>query len=230
MSVRRRSISYGGSLPASLTFLTSSRKPTTSGTHTYSGVSFGAASSDRCIIVSLTSSLTTATPVTSVTIGGVSATRCAISWYFNNTLPVEIWIAQVPTGTSGNIAITTSAGGGWTSVIGVYAATRLKSIVPVATSIDQDFNGSTWNKVVNTSVFVPAGGFAVSAARLGSGTYSSVAWTGATQDFALALVTASEGALSGASLSAIANTTANISTTFNAGTAIGLIGATVSFR
>jgi hypothetical protein len=230
VSARRRSISYGGSLPAILTFLTSDRKPTTSGTHTYSGVSFGAASSDRCIIVSLTSSLTTATPVTSVTIGGVSATRCAISWYFNNTLPVEIWIAQVPTGTSGNIAITTSAGGGWTSVIGVYAATRLKSIVPVATSIDQDFNGSTWNKVVNTSVFVPAGGFALSAARLGSGTFASSAWTGATKDFDLAEVTASEGALSGASLPVIANTTANISTTFNGGTAIGLIAATASFR
>lgn len=229
MSLRRRSISYGGSLPAILTFLTSDQIRA-SGTHTYSGVSFGTASSDRCIIVSLTSALTLADPVQAVTIGGVSATRCVVSYYYLDDRPTEIWIAQVPTGTSGNIAITPPGGGGWFSIIGVYAATRLKSIVPVATSIDQDFNGSTWNKIVNTSVFVPAGGFAISATRKHSNSYSSVQWTGANQDFALPSTTPSEGALTGASVSVIANTTANISTTFDGGTAIGLIGATASFR
>jgi hypothetical protein len=152
-------------------------------------------------------------------------------FYYDGFYPVEIWIAQVPTGTSGNIVIAApGSDGGWSSVIGVYAAIKLKSIVPVDTDADQDFNGSSWNKVVNTSVFVPSGGFAVSAARLASGTFSSSSWTGATKDFDLAEVSASEGALSGASVEAMTNTTANIATRFNGGSAIGLIGVTASFR
>ncbi len=230
MSLRRRSISYGGSLPAAITYLTSNSKDSISGTHDYTGTSFGSASSDRCIIVTLLTNLTTAEPVSSVTVGGIAATRCVVSWYFTNDRPVEIWIAQVPTGTSGSVAISTSHGGVWSSTLGVYSATKLKSVVPVATSVDQDFNGSTWNKIVNTSVSVPAGGFAVSAARMAGGVVSSVTWTGATQDFLLPSADSAAGCLSGATILATSNTTANISTTFNGGTAIGLIAATASFR
>lgn len=241
MSVRRRSIDYSGSAPAVLTFRDKNSVITTTGTHTHSGLSFGPASSDRAIIIECSQNLWAATDnVTSVTIGGVSATRCVRSSFMLNALSgaygiTDIWIAAVPTGTSGSVVLSGVSGStNWDSAVGVYSATKLKSLTPTAVDTNIDWNGSAYVKQLNMSVPIIGGGFAIGSAFILHGKPTSVAWTGLSSDFMQLITTpfADSGALSGASRSALASQSASMTTKFanSGGDMMQMIGAAASFR
>jgi hypothetical protein len=76
-------------------------------TYTFTSRSFGAEAGDRYIVVGTTGNTGTATTVSSMTIGGVSAAALLSVSLTNNAL--EFWIAAVPTGTTGTVAVTWGA-------------------------------------------------------------------------------------------------------------------------
>lgn len=109
----------------------------TASTHTVP-INLGDADSTRKIIVGVTTywtpnSASTTREITSVTIGGVPATRVA---YRRSTLSganhviAGIYIADVPTGTSGNVVVTTSGGNTSGASVTAWAGYHMQSSVP----------------------------------------------------------------------------------------------------
>lgn len=106
-----------------------------SNTWTFSAVDFGAADSTRCIVVSITANGSTAKTVTSVTIGGVSAT--IIKQQSSSDWTGAIAAAIVPSGASGDVVVNLS-GNSASCTIGVYRILGLSS----AAGIDSDSSAS----------------------------------------------------------------------------------------
>lgn len=230
VSLRRRCINYSGAAPAILTYCGSTYQGPTAGTHTYNGVSFGPASADRAIILCALVSAN----VSSVTIGGISATRLARRIQsVNNTVADDIWIAAVPSGTSGSISLIGQTGTSqWISYIGVYSATRLRSLTPTDEATSDDWNGSSYDRVVSTSVGVQGGGFAVSSGALTGGQAMSAIWTGGTQDYFVEPL--NFGGISGAHYNATGPQSVTFTTKFyNSSSGLmmpGICGVTCAFR
>jgi hypothetical protein len=207
--------------------------------HTHSGLNFGAAKSDRLLIVTLTYPANNITHLNSVTIGGVAATRL-VRRYFNQDFPTtttpssEIWAASVPTGTSGSVVLNVSTGGNlWSSSVAVYAATGLRSTTPTATNAADDVSHFG---TLNLSVSVQGGGFAIATAYFeGSGTAASATWTGAPKTFFDAINNSlgGEGAQSGALQSVTTSQTVNTTTVFKTSggsTLLQIVGCIAAFR
>ena len=108
-------------------------------TYTFSSQNLGTAAPDRHIIVGVAARKGgSATTISSVTVGGVSAT--IVDQYSNsdsNSNISGIAIASVPTGTTGDIVVTFGAQM-VRAVIAVYRATNLSS----ATEFDKAEDGS----------------------------------------------------------------------------------------
>lgn len=133
---------FGGAVPANAHLY--SNYSVTTGV-TFSGVPLGVEHASRFIVVGVNSGNANAAQITGVTVAGVTATKLtetsAAAW-FHNTL----WIAAVPTGTSGSVVITNSSAT-WnnTSVMALYLA----SGTPVATA--NDINGTTVDVSANVT-------------------------------------------------------------------------------
>jgi hypothetical protein len=180
----------GGGVVFSLTNTDSAVDNSNATTITYSGKSFGAADPNRIIIVAL-GARTTNTALTSVTIGGVTATEVSGSAAINtNTTLCDIYQAAVPTGTTGNIVIVGPAAL-VRSGIGVF---RLVTATPAATSASN--NESLSAASIAASVTVPATGKGI-AFQMNRDTVAPATWTNATSDFGLA-ITGGSGAVTGA--------------------------------
>ena len=104
--------------------------------YTFSGKDFGSASADRKIIVGIVGRSSSANTISSVTIGGVSATSIAGVVDENNTA-ASYYVADVPSGTSGDVVVTFSATNLRCGIV-VYGATGIKSIVSHSTDIEHD--------------------------------------------------------------------------------------------
>lgn len=166
--------------PPSLEFLAAYNKdgsgdPDPNVTHTYSSVGLGTARGDRRII--LTVGYVSSGLLSGVTINGQSATKCVEA---ENGGHSEIWIASVPSGTSGSVVLTFSDDTNY-SAIAVYSAKGLVSATPADT--DTDDVGTT-----NLSLDIAARGILVATAYANSGGSSgSATWTGAAEDYDLML-------------------------------------------
>lgn len=131
-----------GGVPAN-THLYSNFSVTTGAT--FSSVPLGEEHASRYIVVGVNSGNANAAEITGVTVAGVTATKLTETppaAYLHNTL----WIAAVPTGTSGSVVITNSSAT-WnnTSVMALY----LSSGTPVATA--NDINGTTVDVSANVT-------------------------------------------------------------------------------
>ena len=76
--------------------------------YSFGSMAFGAAAADRYLIALVHKfTVNNGNPVTSVTIGGVGATKLTSRFQWNSDQGVEasIWIALVPSGTSGTVAV-----------------------------------------------------------------------------------------------------------------------------
>lgn len=116
-----------------LTFLQATNDDSNLTTYTWAGENFGTASEGRYIIAVFGYPGPNPT-VSSCTIGGVSATKAhEVTPSTATTGGCSIWIALVPTGTSGTISVTMSA-----AIVRIgralYSVTNLFSPVPTATS------------------------------------------------------------------------------------------------
>jgi hypothetical protein len=158
---------------ATISFTASAVNTANATTHTFSGVSIGTAASNRKIVVaSQHSSGTVPVSVSSMTVGGISATFVVNQASADGEAYVEIWQANVPTGTTATIVVnysgTVSRGG-----VGVWA-------VYGAAAAATDTGVSTANPLTDT-LNIPAGGVAIGAASGSAGT--STAWTNLTENY-----------------------------------------------
>lgn len=160
----------GGSV--ALTFLDSrAALGGSGGSATFTGVNFGTPAPNRSIVVA-------SAALGSVTIGGIAATKVASVTSGVDTL--AIWIALVPTGTSGSVAI--AGAGSILAAIAVYAMTGNASQTPSAT-------GTSTANPPHASVAVPSNGVMIAAAASEAVTSPAV-WTGPAEDVDLGIVNA----------------------------------------
>lgn len=159
-------------------YLTTEKDSVDRSEYTFSSVGLGAASNNREIYVAVgTRDAGSDTTIDSVTVGGVAATSkvAATNTSGGNITRVEIWSANVPTGSTGDIVVTLSE----TTLItwiSVYRAVNVGSTIPYSSATD---TGTTITLDANT----PSGkAFIIGAAQCNdTGTTS---WTGiATEDY-----------------------------------------------
>jgi hypothetical protein len=160
--------------PATVVFTDSSVNTGAATTYTYNTQAFGTAAADRKIVVTSCSfDDATSFSAPSATIGGVAATKLVESATTGQPYYCSAWIANVPTGTTGTVAVTHSESIAFSNGIGVWAVYGAQSSTPVDTDPD---NTQTAGASVDLNV-VP-GGVAIAtrnATNFGAGTF---AWTG----------------------------------------------------
>lgn len=179
-------------------------------TFTANSVPFGDASPRRWIIVSFRCSnltLNLAAP-NACTIGGVAATLILQDPAGTSLSHRQIWIAKVPTGTSGTITVTRAANMTG-QVLNVWAAYDLQSAVAVDTEV------STFADPGSGNLTCQSGGIAIGYADEPT-TPPGFTWTGLTEDVDAALgaigyAAASLSKTAGGSLAITADTDANCS-------------------
>lgn len=166
----------GSTSPAIATYeATGTTSGVEGGSYSWTGLSFGTASSNRYMVACIF--MEGAFTVTGVTIGGVTASSVASK--ANGNSNVSMWIAAVPTGTSGTVAVTSTAPGG----SAIYLCT-LYSLTGNASATAAGTISSSASPPTGT--LTTAAGTAVIAASMDNN--NSPTWTGVSQD---ALVTTS---------------------------------------
>lgn len=151
-----------------ITFESASAISSTSGTH--AGMAFGTENPRRHILVALGHS-SVAAP-TDVTIGGISATLLAAAVSGFQSVRASIYIAAVPTGTSGTVQITAASQG--PSAVALYSIVNLRSTTPTATAISPTIGTG----IFDLSVAVGSHGLVVAAAFCHSSNGNPAVWTG----------------------------------------------------
>lgn len=139
-------------------------------TYTFAAMSFGTASADRYLIAGFIGGVTTVRTVSSVTIGGVTATE--LYYVANGATAAAFYIAAVPTGTSGDVVITWSAGYDRCGV-SLWSATGLGSTTVVDTGTS---TADPYNDTMNCN----AGGF-ILGVGFDNGGPSTWTWTNLTE-------------------------------------------------
>ena len=122
---------------------------------TFSSVAIGTASSDRYVVaVATVRSAGTSDITMTCTIGGVSATSAAtVASLTSSAHRQNIFIAAVPTGTTGNVVLTFSRSA-IRSMISVFAVTGIDGLTASATATSTASPGSG-------TITIPAGGIAI---------------------------------------------------------------------
>lgn len=149
-----------------LAYQTATYSDTDASSYTFTSQAIGAAASDRYVIVGVGHSNAAADP-SSVTIGGVSATKIA-SVTAGSVHNASLWIALVTTGTTADIVVTVA--GSNRCGIGVWSATGLSGTTAVATGTSTATNPSA-------TIATVAGGFAIGFVHIGYPA-SGDTWTG----------------------------------------------------
>lgn len=156
--------------PKVLTFQTSDNSTVAGTSFTFSSKAIGPPSADRYVIVGIGGNNGTAT-ISSVTVGGISATQVVTRQVSNST--TGIYIANVPTGTTANIVINWSASQANTE-IGIWSATGLSSGTANSSGGSSANNGTI---TLNTTTQ----GFALAVMFVNSN--ATITWTGLTSRF-----------------------------------------------
>ena len=143
-----------GAASASISFTASAVSASDLTTYTFASQSLGSAATGRKIIVGVGGSQTSGVAISSVTVAGVPATsiatNVAASGAFNRS---ALYIADVPTGTTGDVVVT-FASGVLRAGVGVWAAYNLNSSTATST-------GTSLSNPYSSSLTVNAGGIAV---------------------------------------------------------------------
>lgn len=148
-------------------------------TITYSSRALGSPHARRRIIVFASARMTTVNTITGVTVAGIAATAVsgtAAQQGGTNGSNCQIWQADVPTGTTGDIAVTYGAATSRTG-ISVY---RLITANSAAISSNQTSQASGTS--LSASLTVPANGAGIAGIMLNS-VSSAIAPSNCTEDF-----------------------------------------------
>lgn len=176
-----------GAVTKVLSYLGSNSSITTATTYTVTAAALGTAATDRRIIVAIAGANSTRT-ISSVTVGGVSATINIQSTASADNNVVAIATALVPTGTTGDIVVTYS-GSQAAHQVGWWSATGLTSNVAIATGSNALADAGQSGTITLTSV---AGGFFIGVA--GSSGTGTTTWTNATERYDFSAARSSSGA------------------------------------
>ena len=145
-------------------------------TYTATGLAIGAADPDRWVIAAVFSNFQWDGTVASVTIGGVSGTRLFGA-------PVltgggghwEFWKANIPTGTTANVVVTTGDAAFWDGAAATYYC------IGEPTYFDGKHDGTYTGNTFSVAINVPANGAVIAiASNDGAGTLSG--WVGVAAD------------------------------------------------
>lgn len=162
------------------TFQTNTFSTSSSTNYSFSTQAIGTAASDRRVIVGVsgTGGVGSNPAVSSVTVGGISATLLKRQ-QGSNAQSAELWIADVPTGTTATIAVN------WSTLmsrmgLGVWSCVGLTSDTPIATG---GLGGASGFSTSNTGINISASpdGFAVAYAYNNGST--SLTWTNVSSRF-----------------------------------------------
>lgn len=132
---------------------------------TYSATPIGTASAGRKVIVCTYQVRDVGVTTSSVTVGGVSATK--VAEVISTSRSSSFWIASVPTGTTADIVVTNSILGA--ACIDVFWSPNMNSTTPTATANDLvDASG-----FLTATLTPPSGGFVIG----NVGAFTSGTWT-----------------------------------------------------
>lgn len=140
------------STPASVTFCENRQSATDASSYTFSAVSLGTAATGRRIVVGVSGSKGGTVSVSSVTVGGNSATQLCTDEGSGGgaNQRTALYIITVDSGTSADIVVTYS-GTCARSGIGVWAVYDLQSSTPVATATSQVVDPYTSGSLSHTA-------------------------------------------------------------------------------
>lgn len=164
----------GGLIPPSVSFPAGAESTSALTTYTFSALALGAAAADRRIIVAAYGRSAGSRTVSTLTVAGISAALLVAA---NNTAGscCELWIASVPTGTTGDVVVTFSSSMG-RAAVGLLRLVDGKGGVTAFNSVSDIANP------VTMLLDIPAVGLAIGAYLVGD-TGATIAWTGlATED------------------------------------------------
>ena len=193
----RAAYTRGGGEIASLSYRANYSDTTDASTYTFTSADIGTATNRSLVVVAIHAF---GNAVTSVTIGGVSATRTVRE---GANAIVELWQASGVSGTTGNIVVNIS-GGSTRCLVGVYALYNLRNNTVVSSGNTLAISGSSLSRTLNTIV----DGVLIGAATANASgrTYT---WTGASENYDTVLEAAQS--YSAASTTTTSNTTTTVS-------------------
>lgn len=146
-------------------------------TYTFASQAIGSASSTRRVIVAVALIADAIRTISSVTIGGVSASAIVTDDTTNFfSYRLSLYIADVPTGSTASVVVTAS-GGCQAATISVWAAYDLNSSTPV----DSDASPDASPPYDIPSLTTQADGFLVAATTFLGDSAASASWTNATE-------------------------------------------------
>lgn len=168
-----------GSIPTSMSFLQGSMSISDSTAYTFSSQSLGSADINRWIVVCASGTRNAARTLSSLTIGGVSATKIVQAESSTLYFHTSIWVAQVPTGTTGDIVIT------WDNTMGRcgYSAYRLITETAPTTAYDTQTDLTLTSSDLSVSISRPSGGVIIASTVNNSSSATSVTWAGTSEDY-----------------------------------------------
>lgn len=210
-----------------LSFLQGSMNVSDLTTYTFSSQNLGAADPNRWIVVCVGGTTNTARSISSVTVGGVSATKIAQAEGSTVYRHISIWVAPVPTGTTGDIVVTWS---GSLARCG-YSAYRLITGVAPTAAYDVQTDLTLTSSDLSVSIGRPSGGVVVASTINAASGATGVTWAGTTEDYDATW--SAETTLQGISSSSIASGSSPLTVTATiAGTptanSVGLAAASFS--
>jgi hypothetical protein len=165
---------FPGSSAVSLTFTDHNESPSGTTTHTYTGLNFGPAAADRCIVVGI--AWVTASPtLTSCTIGGVAARIIKQLGVAGSTnVSVALCIARVPAGTTGTVVANFSSSA-------VYGSITVYQLTGCSSGIESSSASSGVAAPTATLAILPGGAMIGVAFTTHAGAITS-SWAGLVQD------------------------------------------------
>ena len=198
---------------AEITFTDTGKDGTSDTSFPYPARAIGAAAGDRKVVVLVYSEggLNSAT-VSSLTVGGISGAAVA-THYPTTGLRLEIWQADVPTGTTADVVVNFSATRSNGAHIGVFRVTG-------AAAAAHDTGGNTSQTAPSDTLDIPANGCAVALAG-GNGPAQPITWTGLTERFEDTTLAGGNGYGGASDDFATQQTGLTITATFDGGTSAG---------
>lgn len=140
--------------------------------YTFSGLNFGAEASDRYLAVFASGTNSGTFSISSVSIGGVSATEVVTAGQASS-VPSGIYIAAVPTGATGDVVLTFNS---TMSRVGMTMARITGISSATATDTASDTTSS-----LSAGIDIPAGGVCFGGAVSSDATPDDITWTNLTE-------------------------------------------------
>lgn len=131
MSATSQAMLLGSSPNPSVVYQTNVGSTSDLTTYTFTAAAIGTASPNRAVVIVAATVGAALRTISTVTIGGVSASL--VKQQTQGFSDTEMWIAAVPTGTTGDIVVTYSAGT-LRCGVGVWAVYNLQSMTALTTS------------------------------------------------------------------------------------------------